>query len=167
MLQPQKEFQSQHILYCAPENPTIMQKSPGNYPVLFLLLIEKLIWSSCLFICVLFFFILQGSRRARHFKLMLYCYRKWWERSQKSPSLGNKRLLKPRPGRVLPSGVLGMCWNKAWERGAACRAAPRDALGGFGRVTRAGSTVLPRFLSPAPCSDAVPAAVLFPGGVLC
>lgn len=65
MFRPQKEFQSQHILYCAPENPTTMQKSPGNYPVLFLLLAEKLIWSICLFICVLLllaFYVMEKPR---------------------------------------------------------------------------------------------------------
>lgn len=52
MLQPQKEFQSQHILYRAPENPTTMQKSPGNYPVLFLLLIEKNSSALFVYLCV-------------------------------------------------------------------------------------------------------------------
>lgn len=61
MLQPQKKFQSQTILYCAPQNPTTMQKSPGNYPVLFLLLIEKLFWSIGLFICVLLFISFYGE----------------------------------------------------------------------------------------------------------
>jgi len=42
-----------------------MQKSPGNYPVLFLLLAEKLIWSICLFICVLLllaFYVMEKPR---------------------------------------------------------------------------------------------------------
>lgn len=134
MLQPQKEFQSQHILYCAPENPTTMQKSPGNYPVLFLLLIEKT-HLLCLFICVLGVFkILWRSRRAWHFKLRWDCYRKWWERSQKYPSLGNKRPLKPRPGFALLSRVLEMCSAEAWEWGAVFWAASQEGMGIFWEV---------------------------------
>lgn len=47
--------------------------------------------------------------------------------------------------------------------------APGSPSGCGGRIwegNAAASTVLPRYLSPAPCSDAVPAAVLIPGGAL-
>lgn len=152
MLQPQKEFQSQHILYCTPENPTTMQKSPGNYPVFFLLLIEKLVWSVCLFVYLCFVFsILWGSRRAWHFKLVFHCYRKWWERSQKYPSLGNERLLKPCPGCALLSGVLKMCWNKAWERGAVCRAALSGGNRNIWEVNVACQHCAAPGTSPQPC----------------
>lgn len=134
MLQPQKEFQSQHILYCAPENPTTMQKSPGNYPVLFLLLTEKLIWLFvCLFVfCCCWLFMWWKSHGPRHLKLGLYCYRKLWERSWKYPLLGNGRPLKPRPGCALLSGVLKMCWNQAWEIRAG-RLSQEDLGGQCGR----------------------------------
>lgn len=141
MLQPQKEFQSQHILYCAPEDPTTVQKSPGNHPVLFLLLIGKLICSVCLFVCWVFLKFYGRSRRAWHFKLRLDCHRKWWERSQKYPSLGKERPSKPRPGFALLSRVLEMCSVEAWERGSVFWAASQEGMGIFGRFMWPGSTV--------------------------
>lgn len=97
----------------------------------------------CLFICVLGVFkILWGSCRAWHFKLRWDCYRKWWERSQKYPSLGKERPLKPRPGFALLSRVLKMCSAEAWERGAVFWAASQEGMGIFGRFMWPGSTVL-------------------------
>lgn len=96
----------------------------------------------CLFVYLCVFYLFYGEAAGHDILNWDYIAIGNSEKGHRNiPRLATKRPLKPCWGCALLSGVLKMCWNKAWERGAVHRAA---LLGGDGSIWEVNVTCQPR-----------------------